>query len=126
MRKLKRINYYFLFLVLLLSVCCLRADIVYTFIGEGADVIHDIALAYKSYIRISAPGKELIKRVIYDKQKLRVDNNLHEIIVRPKLDTAASYLAVLTENNMIYIFRIKITKEENQEKHFTQHVIIKR
>jgi hypothetical protein len=144
--------------LLLLVTVIIDADVVCTFIGEGPDIIHNINLKYKSSIRISAPGKELIKRVVYNKRNFKVVNNLHELIVRPKTESLCGYLTVFTERvapatgdvtkryssqkkssqknkilahrnteeNYIYIFKLKTIGKEDKSNHFDQHIIIKR
>lgn len=123
---LRRVKLYILPVVLLLVTVSIDADIVCTFIGEGPDVIHEINLKYKSSIRISAPGKELIKRVIYNKRNFKVVNNLHELVVRPKNEKLTGYLTIITEDNYIYIFKLKTIMKEDESNHFDQHIIIKR
>jgi len=123
---MRRVKLYILPVVLLLITVVIDADVVCTFIGEGPDIVHNINLKYKSSIRISVPGKELIKRVIYNKRNFKVVNNLHELIVRPKADSLSGYLTIITEENYIYIFKLKTIKNEDKSNHFDRHIIIKR
>lgn len=123
---MRRVKLYLLPVVLLLITVVIDADIVCTFIGEGPDIVHNINLKYKSSIRISVPGKELIKRVIYNKRNFKVVNNLHELIVRPKTESLSGYLTIITEENYIYIFKLKTIKNEDKSNHFDRHIIIKR
>ena len=126
MRRIKRIHFFILSVVLIAAAALMEADIVCTFIGEGADVIHEVVIEYKSRIRITAPDKELIKRVLYNKKMLKVAGNLHEVIVRPKQEKLTAYLTVLTEDNYIYIFRVKAVKKRDKSKQFDQHIFIRR
>lgn len=123
---MRRFKLFILPVVLLLITVVIDADVVCTFIGEGPDIVHNINLKYKSSIRISVPGKELIKRVIYNKRNFKVVNNLHELIVRPKADSLSGYLTIITEENYIYIFKLKTIKTEDKSNHFDRHIIIKR
>ena len=84
-------------LLILLPVLTLNADMVCTFLGTGEDVIHEIAVRYKSSIRITFSGNGLIKRVVYNKKNFKVVNNLHEAVIRPKGDGLIDYIAVITE-----------------------------
>ena len=123
---MRRVKLFILPVVLLLVTVIVDADVVCTFIGEGPDIVHNIDLKYKSSIRISVPGKELIKRVIYNKRNFKVVNNLHELVVRPKSESLSGYLTVITEENYIYIFKLKTIKQEDKSNHFDRHIIIKR
>jgi hypothetical protein len=122
MRRLKRQG--MVFLLMLFSVAALNADMVCTFLGEGEDVIHEVAVKYKSSVRITFSGNELIKKVVYNRKFFRVDSNLHEAVVRPKGDGLAGYIAVITEEFRIYIFRLKAIKAEERSKFFDRNIII--
>ena len=122
-RRLKRQG--IVVLLMLFSVAALNADMVCTFIGEGEDVIHEVAVKYKSSTRITFSGNELIKKVVYNRKHFRVDNNLHEAVIRPKGDGLAGYIAVITEEFRIYIFRLKAIKEEDRSKFFDRELVIK-
>jgi hypothetical protein len=126
MRRIKRIPFFILSVVLIAVAAFMQADIVCTFNGEGADVIHEVVVEYKSSLRITAPEKELIKRVLYNKKMLKVAYNLHDVIVRPKLEKLTGYLAILTEDNYIYIFKVKAVKKGDKSKQFDQNIFIRR
>ena len=113
---------------LLLVTAGINAAIVCTFNGEGADIIHEIAVKYKGSIRITVSGNELIKKVVYNRKHFRVVNNLHEVVVRPKREKLTGYITVITEQEYIYIFRllVKTGKKEEKSDFFDQNIIIKR
>lgn len=115
-----------LFIVLVLQAANLVADIVCTFIGEGNDVIHEVYADYRDNIKITLPEKELIKTVVYNKKNFKVVDNLFEIIVRPRLEETTDYLTVITENNSIYIFKLKTIKEEEKQDRFDPKIVIKK
>jgi len=99
-----------------------------TFNGKGRDVIHEVATAAGSTIRVTLPDNEIVKQVLFDNKMLEVTRGPDEIMVRPKQQGRTAYLTVLTGDNQAYIFRIKIeaVKKGDKAPPIDQHIIIRR
>jgi type IV secretory pathway VirB9-like protein len=97
-----------------------------TFNGQDDDVIHEVVVCSGSSMRITLPGSESVKQVVYDEKLLNVTGSLDEVIVRPKQESLTAYLAVLTGDNHAYIFKIEAVKKGDKSQPTEQQIIIRR
>lgn len=105
-----------------LTAVGLKADLGCTFLGEGQDVIHEIAVSCKDGITITLPPGEKIAGVMCKKSDFSLVRKVDGIQVVPGKEAVAGYIAILSDAGCIYILRLTGAKEGD---HVEDRVLIR-
>jgi hypothetical protein len=89
-------------------------NIIASYNGRGVDEIYKINISVRDRVKIVLPEGEYARRLIYNDDKLRIINNINEVVVFSKDNKVKDYLSIITNKKNIYILKL-VEKEKKGE-----------